>query len=136
MMKYVRVKRIVAMLITVPMTMSLIGCGPGATPTSKLDPVPTVNQETSAPTESTSTPTTEETTELQQQTSEEPSVVLNEAQKNSIAMLNYLAVLSQEINDSKNSRMFLEEAYASLINNTNPGKVNELTEDQLFVGHH
>lgn len=56
---------------------------------------------------------------------------LNEAQKNSIAMLNYLAVLSQEINASKNSRMFLEEAYASLINNTNPEKVNELTESYL-----
>lgn len=56
---------------------------------------------------------------------------LNEAQKNSIAMLNYLATLSQEINFSKNSRMFLEEAYASLINNTNPDKVNELTESHL-----
>ena len=56
---------------------------------------------------------------------------LDEQQKNSIAMLNYLAVLSQEINDSKNSRLFLEEAYASLINNTNPEKVNELTESHL-----
>ena len=46
-------------------------------------------------------------------------------------MLNYLAVLSQEINDSKNSRMFLEEAYASLLNNTNPEKVNELTQSYL-----
>ena len=46
-------------------------------------------------------------------------------------MLNYLAVLSQEINDSKNSRMFLEEAYASLLNNTNPEKVNELTQSHL-----
>ncbi len=61
----------------------------------------------------------------------EPKDELNEAQKNSIAMLNYLAVLSQEINASKNSRMFLEEAYASLINNTNPEKVNELTESHL-----
>ena len=46
-------------------------------------------------------------------------------------MLNYLATLSQEINASKNSRMFLEEAYASLINNTNPEKVNELTESHM-----
>lgn len=56
---------------------------------------------------------------------------LDEAQKNSIAMLNYLAVLTQEINSSQNSRMFLEEAYASLINNTNPEKINELTESHL-----
>lgn len=57
--------------------------------------------------------------------------LLNEEQKNSVAMLNYLATLSQEINASKNSRMFLEEAYASLINNTNPEKVNELTESHM-----
>ena len=56
---------------------------------------------------------------------------LDASQKKSIAMLNYLAVLSQEINSSKNSRMFLEEAYASLINNTNPEGVNELTESHL-----
>lgn len=58
-------------------------------------------------------------------------IKLNESQKNSIAMLNYLAFLAQEVNSSKNSRMFLEEAYASLINNTNPEKVNELTESHL-----
>lgn len=46
-------------------------------------------------------------------------------------MLNYLATLTQQINASRNSRMFLEEAYASLINNTNPEEVNELTESHL-----
>lgn len=56
---------------------------------------------------------------------------LTTEQKNSIAMLNYLATLTQQINASRNSRMFLEEAYASLINNTNPEKVNELTESHL-----
>lgn len=56
---------------------------------------------------------------------------LNNVQKNSIAWLNYLAFLSQEINSSKYSRMYLEEAYASLIRNTNPENVNELTESHL-----
>lgn len=78
----------------------------------------TVNSESNLP----SVPESEETT---------VSNELNDAQKRSIAMLNYLAVLSQEINSSKNSRMFLEEAYAALINNTNPEGVNELTESHL-----
>ena len=56
---------------------------------------------------------------------------LTAEQRNSIAMLNYLATLTQQINASRNSRMFLEEAYASLINNTNPEEVNELTESHL-----
>lgn len=56
---------------------------------------------------------------------------LTAEQRNSIAMLNYLATLTQQINASRSSRMFLEEAYASLINNTNPEEVNELTESHL-----
>ena len=62
---------------------------------------------------------------------EEKSQELTKTQKNSIAMLNYLAMLSQQINSSKNSRMYLEEAYDALINNTNPENVNELTESHL-----
>lgn len=61
----------------------------------------------------------------------EKSQELTKTQKNSIAMLNYLAMLSQQINSSKNSRMYLEEAYDALINNTNPENVNELTESHL-----
>ena len=74
---------------------------------------------------------------VEQTVESEPIVIveeeeeLDEAQKNSIAMLNYLAFLAQQVNLSKNSRMFLEEAYASLIINTNPEKVNELTESHL-----
>ena len=56
---------------------------------------------------------------------------LTAEQRNSIAMLNYLATLTQQNNASRNSRMFLEEAYASLINNTTPEEVNELTESHL-----
>ena len=56
---------------------------------------------------------------------------LNSVQENSIAWLNYLAMISQEINSSKNSKLYLEEAYAALINNTNPANVNELTESHL-----
>lgn len=56
---------------------------------------------------------------------------LNSVQENSIAWLNYLTMLTQEINSSKNSKLFLEEAYSSLINNTNPENVNEITESYL-----
>ena len=50
---------------------------------------------------------------------------------NSIAMLNYLTVVNQEINDSSNSRLFLEEVYSSLINNTSPNAVDDRTQVQL-----
>ena len=56
---------------------------------------------------------------------------LSEEQRNSIAMLNYLTMLTQEINASKNSRLFLENAYSSLVNNTNPEAVDQETEFRL-----
>lgn len=56
---------------------------------------------------------------------------LSQTQKNSIAMLNYLAVTSNSIENSKESRIYLEEVYSSLINNTNPDKIDENTQDQI-----
>ena len=50
---------------------------------------------------------------------------------NSIAMLNYLTVVNQQINASKNSRLYLEEVYSSLINNTSPNAVDDRTQIQL-----
>lgn len=111
------------------LTLLVTSCStvPTVTTPEESDTVDTTN--TTIDTTIVTDPYTEMVTQPIEPPTEEE--ILNEAQKNSIAMLNYLAVLSQEINDSKNSRMFLEEAYASLINNTNPEKVNELTESHL-----
>lgn len=57
---------------------------------------------------------------------------LNEQQKNAIAMLNHLTVLTQETNASKNSRLFMEQAYSSLINNTYPNAVDNRTLNQMI----
>lgn len=122
------------MILVFVFALLVTGCAPAVeTPKTDEQPEQTTtqnqNDEEQNMVEDTAedTDTTEETI-VDEATEEE---LLNEAQKNSIAMLNYLATLSQEINSSKNSRMFLEEAYASLINNTNPEKVNELTESHM-----
>ncbi len=52
---------------------------------------------------------------------------LTEDQNNAITMLNYLTVLTQEINSSKNSRIYLEEAYSDLINYSNPNAIDNRT---------
>lgn len=57
--------------------------------------------------------------------------VLSETQRNSMAMLNYLAVVTESINSSKNSRLKLEETYSTLINNTYPNAVDDRTLAQL-----
>ena len=56
---------------------------------------------------------------------------LTAEQSNAIAMLNHITVLTQEIIASKNSRVYMEEAYSSLLNNTYPNVVDVLTLKQL-----
>lgn len=56
---------------------------------------------------------------------------LSAEQRNAIAMLNHLTVLTQETNASKNSRLFMEQAYSSLINNTYPNSVDSRTLNQM-----
>lgn len=41
------------------------------------------------------------------------SAALNAEQANAIAMLNYITVLTQDVNASKNSRLSMEAAYSS-----------------------
>lgn len=56
---------------------------------------------------------------------------LTPTQRNAINMLNYMTVLTQDINDSKNSRLFLDTAYSSLINNTYPNAIDMKTQSQI-----
>ena len=56
---------------------------------------------------------------------------LTDTQHNSINMLNYLTVLTQEINSSKNSKLYLEQAYSSIVNNTYPNAIDDRTLGEL-----
>lgn len=56
---------------------------------------------------------------------------LTDVQRNSVTMMNYLLVMVKEINDSKYSRLFLEDTYNSLINNIHPNAVDSETKSQL-----
>ncbi len=64
-------------------------------------------------------------------TAHSETVTLTPQQQNAIAMLNYITVLTQDINASKNSRLYMEESYTSLINNTYPNAVDSRTQSQL-----
>lgn len=59
------------------------------------------------------------------------NATLTAEQQNAIAMLNYMTVLTQETNAAKNSRLFMEQAYSSLVNNTYPNAVDSRTLSQM-----
>ena len=58
---------------------------------------------------------------------------MNEKQLSSIAMLNHITVLSQEINASSNSRLYLDNVYSDIVNNINPNAVDEDSMYQIRV---
>ena len=91
--------------------------------------------ETPAPTETTAPTETPAPTEAPKPIvtivePEEPSG-LSSTQQNAINMLNYMTVLTQRINDSKGSRVYLESEYSSLINNIYPNAVDSKTQAQI-----
>lgn len=52
-------------------------------------------------------------------------------QRNSFSMMYYLAITAEEIRASKDNRLALEDIYTSLLNDINPGAVDEITQDHL-----
>ncbi|SCW69332.1 hypothetical protein SAMN02910456_02634 [Ruminococcaceae bacterium YRB3002] len=55
-----------------------------------------------------------------------------EEQENAIAFLNYLCYISQDISDSTDNRLYLEDIYSKLINNTKPQNVDDRTKAQIL----
>lgn len=52
-------------------------------------------------------------------------------QRNSFSMMYYLAITAEDIRSSKENRLVLEEIYTSLLNDINPGAVDEITQEHL-----
>lgn len=62
---------------------------------------------------------------------EEASEDLTSTQRNSINMLNYMSVLTQEINEADGDQMILETVYSSLVNDIYPNAVDTKTQAQM-----
>ena len=52
-------------------------------------------------------------------------------QKNSYAMMYYLAITAENIRTSKDNRLMLDDIYTSLLNDINPGAIDEISQDHL-----
>lgn len=66
--------------------------------------------------------------ELERQEAERKALITN---TNSISMLNYLTVIAEEVHQSSNNRLFLEEASRSLLNNLYPNAVDKTTQTHV-----
>lgn len=138
-------EKIISMLLVASMMLSLVltGCStanPVADPTGTSESSAATNETEESVTESTSesteVPSETEATELATEpTTEatEPEPTFTVEQQNSINMMNYLAALVTEINASSGSRVYLEEVYLELLNNTDPSMVDDFTLQQYII---
>lgn len=139
-MRKKRIIRIWAWLLAISIMMSLTGCGKNLASHPEADNISVSNQEIDTTPENTnnnlleeqSTPdpeTTESTTPKVD--SEKDDDGLTEQHRNSFSMLYYLAITAEDIRISKNNRLILDDIYTSLLNDINPGAIDETTQDHL-----
>lgn len=155
-MRKSRLIRIWAMILAMSIVLSLAGCGTNTTPTTTGDNTASSEQSITTPesTSDTSEGETSEPTTVPVETiiptappaeatepTEPPVTIppeeqkdefgLTEQQRNSFSMLYYLAITAEDIRISKDNRLMLDEIYTSLLNDINPGAIDETTQDHL-----
>ena len=155
-----KIKKALTMVLTASVALSAAGCGKDVAKNNMTEEktVETTVQESSSETISDDIKTTEtaqyamersetestkesesiqDITETYEDMSEyaivEPETEgdLTSKQKNAVNMLNYIMTITQEINNSKESRLYLESAYSSLINNSDPGLIDTRTQERI-----
>ena len=123
-------KSILIQIISLLLVFVLVGCNASVNPSnessdtsSNTNATEDTNTDTSIPGNSDNviTDTSDDSTEIE----------LSDMQKNAIAMLYHLATTTETIRISKDNRVILEDIYTSLLNEINPGAIDETTQDHL-----
>lgn len=123
-------KSILIQIISLLLVFVLVGCNAPVTPSndtvdtgSNTNATEDTNTDTSIPGNSDNiiTDNSADSTEIE----------LSDMQKNAIAMLYHLATTTETIRISKDNRVILEDIYTSLLNEINPGAIDETTQDHL-----
>lgn len=122
-MRRSRINTFVALCTACALATSLTGCTESKDDDTSSINTPPVTNSSSEPEDNAKNTTSAAT--------DDSIASLDPMQLNSMAMLNYLAVLTEEINASKNNRLELESIYKSLYNNTNPNAVDDRTLAEL-----
>lgn len=142
-MKKINTTRILALSLSVSIMTSLVGCNEVPVSTLSETENQTSNQEETIIQNETSELTEEQKTQISKpMESIAPSTIistelktdengLTEQQRNSFSMLYYLAITAENIRISKDNRLILDDIYTSLLNDINPGAIDETTQDHL-----
>ena len=79
---------------------------------------------------------TDENDGFEAEETQRPSILTEEEKQHaeqlkSFSMMYYLAITAEDIRTSKDNRLLLDDIYTSLLNDINPGAIDEITQDHL-----
>ena len=141
-MKKSIMQRCVALLLAAAVSASVIGCGSGSgngeviNEETVSETLPETQEESGDEQEEapdfTETASPEETADIQEiEQTESAFSGMTDEQRNSYSMLFYLAVTAEEIRESRDNRLILDDIYSSLLNDINPSAIDETTQQHL-----
>ncbi len=126
-------KSVLCLLTATILLITFSGCGNNTSYAPNSTDIPdatVIEQITGTPIEGTISTVAPAPTDTLTEESD-PVSALTDTQRNSINMLNWLAYLTQDINSSSNNRLYIEEVYSLIVNETYPNAVDERTQDRL-----
>lgn len=127
----INAKKVLRQAIICILALFLVACStqPVNPSPQPVDPAPQPNQDNQ---EEITPPDNEQgNDEIIDDSSDITDANLSETDKNSYAMLFYLGVTAEEIRISKGNRLVLDDIYTALMNDINPGKIDEDTQKQI-----
>ena len=113
---------------TVPATTAPAATAPVVEETTAETTVPET-QVTTVPTEPPTEPTLPPETIPPEEVTDEFG--MTKQQRNSFSMLYYLAITAEKIRIAKDNRLILDDIYSNLLNDINPGAIDEITQEHL-----
>ncbi|MBR4016806.1 MAG: hypothetical protein IKK11_03230, partial [Oscillospiraceae bacterium] len=139
-------RKLLSVLLVAMIVVSIVGCTKDSEISSEVS-IPEISEEIISTPESSEILEEDVTQEGENETeqsieSEVPPVEipveseidengLTEQQRNSFSMLYYLAITAEDIRISKDNRLLLDDIYTSLLNDINPGAIDEITQEHL-----
>ena len=135
-MKKETLRQITALLLATAMMASLSGCAVSGSSSTAVDQkdekkVDMMSSSSGAASVAAQIETEELESEINFKKNEADELGLTEQQLNSFSMLYYLTITADEIRTAKNNRLVLDDIYTSLLNDINPGAIDETTQDHL-----
>ena len=131
-------KRLISLGMSITLILGMCACSASDGISNAVDKATTVatvqtdcNETLEATMNSIGTENDTDSLQTGEETTEKAGAEPNVTQRNSVAMLNYLMVITEKIKQSSNSKLYLEEVGNAMLNDFYPNAIDKRTQTQI-----